>query len=131
MAEDKNEAMLTHEQARALAHEWVAAWNARDLERVLAHYTDDFEMSSPLIVRLMGEPSGTLTGKAAVSHYWRTAMAGNPDLHFDLLGVYTGANSITIAYRNQKGVPAAEVLFLGEDGRAYRAAAHYQEISMS
>jgi ketosteroid isomerase-like protein len=38
------------EWARELATEWVAAWNSHDLERILAHYTDDFEMRSPLIV---------------------------------------------------------------------------------
>ncbi len=121
--------MLTHEKARELAQEWVAAWNAHDLECVLAHYTDDFAMSSPLIVRLMGEPSGTLTGKAAVGNYWRIALAQNTDLHFDLLGVYTGADSVTVCYRNQKGVLVAEVLFLGEDGRVCKAAAHYQDNS--
>jgi len=31
---------------KALASEWIAAWNARDLERVLAHYTNDAEMTS-------------------------------------------------------------------------------------
>lgn len=57
--------MLTHDQARELAH-----------------YTDDFEMSSPLIVQLMGESSGTLTGKQSVGDYWRTAMARNLNLNF-------------------------------------------------
>jgi ketosteroid isomerase-like protein len=44
--------MITKEQALDFAHEWVAAWNAHDLERVLSHYTEDFEMSSPFIVSL-------------------------------------------------------------------------------
>ena len=48
------------------APEWIAAWNSRDLDRVLSHYTDDFEMSSPLIVALMNEPSGVLHGKPAI-----------------------------------------------------------------
>lgn len=65
--------MLTYEKAREFAHEWIAAWNAHDLERVLAHDTDDFEMSSPLIATFADEPSGTLTGKAAVGAYWRNA----------------------------------------------------------
>lgn len=26
------------------AHEWIAAWNAHDLERILAHYADDVEL---------------------------------------------------------------------------------------
>ena len=29
--------------ARTFAEEWVAAWNAHDLERILAHYSDEFK----------------------------------------------------------------------------------------
>ena len=42
--------------ARRFAEEWIAAWNAHDLERILPHYSDDFEMHSPLIVERMGVP---------------------------------------------------------------------------
>jgi ketosteroid isomerase-like protein len=35
--------------AERFAKEWVAAWNAHDLDRVLSHYEDDFEMPSPII----------------------------------------------------------------------------------
>ena len=51
--------MLNDAQGNAFFTEWIAAWNARDLERVLAHYHEDFEMTSPVIVQIAGEPSGT------------------------------------------------------------------------
>ena len=35
--------------AERFATDWIAAWNSHDLDRVLTHYEDDFEMSSPLI----------------------------------------------------------------------------------
>src|ERR1700723_3107179 len=38
--------MMTSELALRFA-EWIAAWNAHDLPRILSHYADDFEMSSP------------------------------------------------------------------------------------
>ncbi len=31
---------------RAFAAGWIAAWNSGNLEYILAHYTDDFEMRS-------------------------------------------------------------------------------------
>ena len=40
--------MLERAWAQAFAEEWIAAWSSHDLERILAQYTDDFEMSSPL-----------------------------------------------------------------------------------
>jgi hypothetical protein len=52
--------MMTREEALRFAEGW-AAWNAHDLDRILAHYSDEFEMTTPFIVKLMGEPTGTLT----------------------------------------------------------------------
>ena len=76
--------VITPEFAQRFADEWIAAWNAHDLERILAHYEDDFEMSSPVIVAIGGEPSGRLRGKAAVGAYWSAALKRMPDLHFEL-----------------------------------------------
>ena len=55
--------VLSSDFARQFAAEWIAAWNSHDLERILSHYTDDFEMLSPLIIERVGESSGSLRGK--------------------------------------------------------------------
>lgn len=116
---------MTPEHAAEFAREWIASWNAHDLDRILSHYTDDFEMSSPFIVRIMNEPSGTLTGKERIRAYWQAALARNPGLHFTLIAVHTGANSVSIHYTHQTGLQVTEVFFLNEHGLVYRAAAHY------
>ena len=117
---------VTHEFALRFAGEWLAAWNAHDMERILAHYTEDFEMSSPVIVDLMGEPSGTLRGKPAVRDYWTKALARSPALHFELIDAYAGAASVVIHYKGPRG-PSAEVFWFDAGGKVYRAAAHYSE----
>jgi hypothetical protein len=111
--------------AEPFAAEWIDSWNAHDLDRVLSHYTDDFEMSSPFIVQMVGEPSGTLRGKPAVRAYWKTALERVPDLHFDLITVLAGAGSITLYYRGPHHRLTAEVLHFNADGRVGRAFAHY------
>jgi len=88
---------LTDDQPRAaelFAEEWIAGWNAHDLPRILAHYEDDFEMASPRIVEVAGEPSGILRGKASVAAYWEKALRLIPDLRFDKLGVFVGSRCI-------------------------------------
>ena len=40
--------------------DWIDSWNAHDLDRILSHYSDQFEMSSPVVIQVAGEPSGTL-----------------------------------------------------------------------
>lgn len=73
--------------AQQFAQEWIDAWNSHDLERILGHYSDDLEMSSPVIVQIAGEATGRLTGKKAVGDYWHTALGMIPDLHFELIAV--------------------------------------------
>ena len=111
--------------AEDFAAEWIAAWNSHGLERILSHYTDDFEMNSPYIVQYVGEPSGQLVGKEKIRAYWKVGLARNPNLHFTLDAVLVGANSISIQYHNEKGSAVSEVLFFDPSGRVFRAAAHY------
>ena len=47
----------------ALGQQWIDAWNSRDLERVLALYADDSEMTSDKIPLLGFDASGNLQGK--------------------------------------------------------------------
>jgi hypothetical protein len=116
---------MTHAEALAFAKEWVAAWNAHDLDRILSHCGDGFEMNSPYIVTLAAESGGTLKGKAAVGAYWRSALDRFPDLRFELVGAFAGVDSVAILYRGVRGVRACEVLTFGGDGLVTRAAAHY------
>jgi ketosteroid isomerase-like protein len=110
--------------AERFAKEWVAAWNSHDLDRILAHYDDDFEMSSPIIITLVGEPSGRLRGKKAVGAYWAKALQSIPDLRFELLAALAGVDSVTVYYRGHRGL-AAEVLHFGPSGKVSKAFAHY------
>jgi SnoaL-like domain len=112
--------------AERFAREWVAAWNSHDLERILAHYDDDFEMSSPIITTLVGEPSGSLRGKTAVGAYWAKALQSIPNLRFELLTALAGVNSVTVYYRGHRGL-SAEVLHFGPSGKVREAFAHYAE----
>jgi len=82
--------------AHAFARAWIAGWNARDLEAILAHYADDVIFSSPKALQITGRAQ--VVGKAALRAYWEKALAKAPDLRFDLETVYVGADAITIAY---------------------------------
>ena len=117
--------MIDRAFAEHFAAEWIAAWNAHDLPRVLAHYAEGFEMASPNIVRIMAEPSGRLKGKPAVAAYWAKALGSNPTLRFELASVLVGADGLALLYRNQRGQSAVESFEFGADGMVTRAAAHY------
>ena len=45
------------------AQEWIVAWNARDLERILAHYSEDVELTSPFVAKLTGRKDGQIASR--------------------------------------------------------------------
>jgi ketosteroid isomerase-like protein len=116
--------MLDKTFAERFAAEWIAAWNSHDLDRVLSHYADDFEMSSPYIAQVAGEPSGKLKGKKAIGAYWTSALKLIPDLRFELISTLVGVTSITLYYKGHRGM-AAEVFVFGTDRKVVEAFAHY------
>lgn len=116
--------MLDPDFAAYFATDWIDAWNRHDLDRILSHYADDFEMSSPYIVQMAGEPSGILQGKAAVRAYWASALQKIPNLRFELVNTLVGVDSIVIYYNGVRG-PAAEVFYFDPAGKVIRACAHY------
>jgi hypothetical protein len=117
--------MITKESASAFAQHWVDSWNSHDLDKILSHYTDDFEMTTAFIVSIMNEPTGTLKGKNKVGEYWSTALKKYPELEFKLIDVLYGVNSITIYYHSILGKKAAEFFLFGADGKVIKSIAHY------
>jgi ketosteroid isomerase-like protein len=117
--------MLDAAFARQFAEEWIASWNSHDLDRILSHYTDDFEMQSPFIVQLMKEPSGRLRGKEVIRRYWERGLSAQPSLHFELEDVFVGANSVAIAYQRENGSRVVELIVFNEARQAIAGSAHY------
>lgn len=97
------------------AQEWVQAWNRHDVEAVLAHFHDDVVFTSPVAEQVLPASGGVIRGKEALRHYWVTALAQLPDLHFDIVGVYRGVSSLVINYLNHRGKLVNEVLIFDGD----------------
>lgn len=117
--------MMTEQQAQKFAVEWVAAWNAHDLDRVIAHYADNVEYHSPFLLKLTDNKTGELHGKDKVRSYLFKGLQAYPDLHFVLVKVFTGVGSITILYQSVNGLHAAEVFELNSEGLVCRVQCHY------
>jgi hypothetical protein len=104
---------------------WAAAWNAHDLEAVLAHFTDDAEFASPVAAQLLPDGDGVVRGKPALRQYWAEGLRRIPDLRFEVLGYYLGVGIVVINYRNQIGRLVNEVLLPDGDGRVARGYGTY------
>jgi len=111
--------------AERFAADWIDAWNAHDLTRVLSHYAEDFAMSSPIMIEIAGELSGTLRGKETIRAYWSAALKLIPELHFELISVLVGVRSLALYYKGAHSRLVVEVLHFGPDDKVARAFAHY------
>jgi ketosteroid isomerase-like protein len=118
--EERNTAM---HDARAFAEDWIAAWNAHDLDRIVSHYASDVTFLSPLAQKRVG--NGRVEGLAALRGYWSGALAAQPGLKFELIDVLAGHACLTVLYRNHRGETAAKTFEFRSDGKVVRSLACY------
>jgi len=117
--------MLDRKTAEQFAADWITAWNAHDLDRILSHYTDDVVFRSPRIALVMSEAIDFVAGKPALARYWGRALAQSKDLHFTLDRLYVGSDSLSIAYRNQRGQHVTETFVFEASGLVKESIATY------
>jgi hypothetical protein len=117
--------MLTKEQAHQFAQEWIAAWNAHDLDQIMAHYEEEVELISPVAAQLLGRSDGKVMGKSNLRAYFQKGLAAYPSLQFDLKDVLWGLGSVVLYYRNQRGTYTGEYMEISAQGKVSRVVANY------
>ena len=105
-------------------HEWIEAWNAHDIDRILSHYRDDVRFVSPIAGRF-GSPRGEVRGRHALRAYFERGLATYPRLHFEPIAALGGIGSIALHYRAVEDREAIEVMELDARGQVCRVAVHY------
>jgi ketosteroid isomerase-like protein len=117
--------MLEERRARELAEHWVRAWNSHDLDRIMEHYADDVVLISPVAARILGDPSGRVSGKPALRAYFERALGVYPSLKFELVDLMWGLESVVLYYVNQKGSKTGEYMEIGPTGKVSKVVANY------
>lgn len=107
------------------AREWEAAWNSHDLDRILAHYSDDVVFRSRKALVFVGD--GETRGKAALRVYWEAALKAQPDLKFEVQHVFGGHKMVVIVFRNHRSQLAAETLQFRDDGLVHLASGSQED----
>lgn len=107
--------------AQGFAKDWIAAWNARDLDRVLSLYADDIVLFSPHARERVG--TGRIAGIAALRRYWTAGGAAGS--LFELDRVLVGHDCITVVYHNHRGQVVAETFEFGAANLIARSYACY------
>ena len=111
-------------QTRPIAEAWLAAFEARDLDALLALYSEDATHTSPKIRERHPETGGELRGKAAMRAWWQDSFDRLPSLRYISTQITAGPDSVVLEYiRRLDGVPDLPISesFDVRDGRIIRS----------
>lgn len=117
--------MITTDQAKDFALEWINSWNSHNLNSIMEHYDDKIEFHSPFIPLLKFNDTGIIKSKADLAKYFKIGLDAYPDLRFKLHNVFTGINTVTVYYTSVNKRMAAEVFHLNKQGKATKVFCNY------
>jgi ketosteroid isomerase-like protein len=103
-----------------IARAWLRAFNAYDVDALVALYAEDATHTSPKIRTLHPETEGKLVGKAALAQWWRAANARLPGLRYEETALTADETRVFLEYVRHAPdgttMPVAEV-FEVRDGK--------------
>jgi len=109
---------------REHADRWVEAWNARDLDEIVACYSADVEFVLPALVG--GDGDRRIGGREALREHFRHGLELAPNLTVTEESLLTGPSGFAILYRREDGHRAIEAVELDPDGLAGRVRVYYE-----
>ncbi len=108
----------------AFAKDWIDAFNTRDMDRILSHYSDDVRLYSPRVKATLGGVP-FIEGKAALRDYFAQGLANSPQLRFTLDQIYPGEGSVVFRIRANEGREGSEMMVFAGDGLVREVRAHW------
>jgi hypothetical protein len=114
-------------EARAHADAWLAAWNAHDLDAIMACYADNVDFVASTVTRRWGKPDGRLRGKLELRGHFELGLQLAPDLTFTEEALLTSPGGYALLYRRENGNRVLDVVELDQDGRAAHVRAFYEQ----
>ena len=79
--------------------DWLAGWNEKKLALTTRHFAEDAVFSSPSVLALGMDASGTIRGRDAIASLNAAAFARFPALRFEMECVIASADRIVMLYR--------------------------------
>ncbi len=94
----------------AIGRAWIEAFNARDLDALIALYADDCTHTSPKLRAQRPDSGGAIHGKDALRAWWADAYQRLPGLRYEAVTVTADASRVLIEYlRHLPGEPPAPI----------------------
>jgi hypothetical protein len=102
----------------AAVRDWIDAWNAHDVERVLGHYAENVVLVAEGVRTRLGRADATARGKDELRDHFRLGLARDPELHFELEALFFSPAGYAVAYRRSVARRSLDVVEWDEAGLA-------------
>jgi ketosteroid isomerase-like protein len=90
--------MMSTSELSEIAQRWFAAFNGKDLERLLTLYHDKAEHFSPKLKVRHPETNGLIKGKNALRAWWQDAFNRCPSLHYEIVRLTPHEDRVFMEY---------------------------------
>lgn len=97
---------------KGLAHLWLEAFNAKDLDGLLSLYAEDAEHYSPKLKLRQPETQGRVKGKEALRRWWSDAFERYPSLRYEVSKLIADEAQVFMEY--VRHVAGEDQLLVGE-----------------
>ena len=111
---------MTPNSLQQIAFKWFDAFNSHNLDQLLSLYDDYAEHYSPKLKVRKPETNGKVSGKQALSEWWKDAFDRLPSLHYKVTSLTANEQHVFMEYLRQvdgeEDMMVAEVLEI-RDGK--------------
>jgi ketosteroid isomerase-like protein len=105
---------------------WLSAWNAHDIEAIVACYASDIEFVVSTAVQRWDRADGRLCGRDELRAHFSRGLELAPDLRFTEEALLVAPDGYALLYRRDNGNRALDAVELDADGLARRVHAYYE-----
>jgi len=109
---------------REHADRWLEAWNAHDLDAIVACYSEEVAFAIPALVGDAAE--GQIEGRGKLREHFRHGLELAPNLTVSEESLLEGPGGFALLYRREDGHRAIEAVELDEAGLVARARVYYE-----
>lgn len=105
---------------------WLTAWNAHDLDAIMACYSEDIDFVASTVVLRWGREDGRLRGKTELRRHFELGLELAPHMSFIEEALLSSPVGYALLYRRENNNRVLDVVELNANGQATRVRAFYE-----
>lgn len=117
---------MTNEDLIRLAEKWMAAFNSKNLEALLALYHEDAQHYSPKLKIRQPETNGLIQHKKNLRSWWQDAFERLPSLQYELIRLTPFEDRVFMEYTRR--VDHEDDLYVGEMLEVKQGLIHFSSV---